>query len=252
MSAPIDSHGHLGPYAPFQVPRYGAGDLVRRMDAMGVERLVLSSHAVFSSDVDWGNDLAARACAEHPGRIFAFAGVNPNYPDTAEETLRRAFACEGFLGIKLHAECHKHALEGPGYQKAWEWADENGCPVLIHFWRNSRQCGPENVRRTASRYPGVRIVLAHLGGTGSDYRSVVPLAREHDNLWFDTCGSRHCRGTIEALVAGGLGKRLLYGSDMPFIDPGSQLGKVQHASVPDDVRRDILRNNAMRLFGWEE
>jgi predicted TIM-barrel fold metal-dependent hydrolase len=104
----------------------------------------------------------------------------------------------------------------------------------------------------ASRYPEVRIILAHLGGVGNDYRSVAPLAEAHPNLYFDTCGSRHCRGTLEELVASGLGSRLLYGSDMPFIDPGSQLGKVQHAKIPEDVRAAVLRGNALRLFGWEE
>ncbi len=251
MIPAIDAHGHLGPYAQIHIPEHHAHDLVRRMDQMGVERLVLSSHASFASDVNWGNELAAKACSAHPGRIFAYAVVNPNHADTAIETLDAAFSREGCVGIKLHASAHEYSLEDPGYEAAWGWAAERGCPVLVHYWKNDSQCGPSNIRKVAARYPQVQIIIAHLGGVGNDFQSVLPLATEHANLWFDTCGSRHCRGTLEALVAAGLGNRLLYGSDMPFIDPGSQLGKIQHADIPENVRHAILRGNAMRLFGWE-
>jgi uncharacterized protein len=251
VNAPIDAHGHLGRYAQFHVPNPDAGDLVRRLDQMGVERLVLASHASFTSDEHWGNELAAKACADYPGRLYAYAGVNPNYPEDIRPALEKCFSQDGFVGIKLHAATHDCKLEAPGYASAWEWAAQHGCPVLIHYWNGCGRCGPDNVREVAGRYPGVRILLAHLGGVGNDYKTIPVLAAEHDNLWFDTCGSRHCRGMLEELVAAGLGDRLLYGSDMPFIDPGSQLGKVQHADIPEDVRQDILRGNAARLFGWE-
>ena len=78
------------------------------------------------------------------------------------------------------------------------------------------------------------------------------MAREHGNLWFDTCGSMHCRGAIRELVAGGLGDRLIYGSDMPFIDPGAQLGKIIYADIDEKVKAAILGGNARRLFGWED
>jgi predicted TIM-barrel fold metal-dependent hydrolase len=219
---------------------------------MGVERLVLSSHAAFSSDHKWGNRIASEACARHPGRLFAYAGVNPNYPAEVRSDLEWCFSREGFVGIKLHAATHEYRLEDSGYRAAWEWAAQHRVPVLVHFWNNSSRCGPGNVRRVASKYPDVRIVLAHLGGAGSDYRAVPPLAREHENLLFDTCGSRHCRGMVEELVAAGLADRLMYGSDMPFIDPGSQLGKIVYAEIPEDARTAILGGNARRLFGWEE
>ncbi len=60
----------------------------------------------------------------------------------------------------------------------------------------------------------------------------------------------HVREAFTGAVVAGLGGRLLYGSDMPFIDPGSQLAKVQHANIPENVRQVILRDNAARLFGW--
>jgi predicted TIM-barrel fold metal-dependent hydrolase len=250
VSGFVDAHGHLGEHGPFCVPRGGAAELVRRMDALGVERLVLSAHAAFDSDHRLGNDQAAAAAAAHPGRIFFYAVANPNYPEETAAELDRCASRPGFVGVKLHPSIHRCALEAPGYELAWAWAAKRGCPVLTHFWVGDERCGPACVRRSAGRWGGVKLILAHLGGVENSWREVLNLAGEFPGLWFDTCGSRHPRGAIQRLVAGGLAPRLLYGSDMPFIDPGSQLGKVLFADIPEDARAAILGGNARRLFGW--
>ncbi|HOX07126.1 MAG TPA: amidohydrolase family protein [Planctomycetota bacterium] len=252
MSGFVDAHAHLGAHGDFLMPRGGADDLVRRMDALGVERTALSANAAFCSDFRLGNDQAAAAAAAHPGRIFFYAVANPHYPDGMAPELERCAGLPGFVGVKLHSTTHNVALDSSLYDPAWSWARERGCPVLVHFWAAHGLCGSGNVRKAAARWPGVKLVLAHLGGFGEAWRELLPLAAEHPRLWFDTCGSRHARGAIEGLVAGGRAGRLLYGSDAPWIDPGSQIGKVLYADIPEGARAAILGGNARRLFGWEE
>ncbi len=252
MSGFIDVHGHLGEYGPFWVPRGSAAELVRRMDDLGVERLALSSQMAFASDYSLGNDQAAAAARGHPGRIFFYAVANPRYPDEMASELDRLVARDGFAGVKLHPSVHGCALESSGYEEVWTWATRHRCLVLTHFWVGDPFCGPGNVRKVAARYPDVQIILAHLGGFENVRQEILALAAECPNLWFDTSGSRHPRGLIAALVAVGLAGRLLYGSDMPFVDPGGQLGKVLHADVPESSRTAIMGGNARRLFGWQE
>jgi len=252
MTGYIDAHGHLGEYGPFRIPRAGAGDLVRRMDALGVERLVLSSHAAFASDYRWGNDQTAAAAEAHPGRIFGYAVANPHFCEEAGAELDRCLARPGFVGVKLHPTVHDYPLDGPGYRSAWEWAERRGLPVLTHFTLGDRRCGAEQVRQVLRRHSGVRLLLAHLGGSGRDVLRELPiLAAELPQVWFDTAGSRHYRGMIARLVAAGLAPRLLYGSDMPFIDPGPQLGKIVFADIAEDARAAILGANARSFFGWK-
>ena len=250
MSGHIDAHAHLGDHGQFWMPRSGADQLVRRMDALGVERTALSANAAICSDFRLGNDLAAAAAAAHPGRIFFYAVANPHYPDGLVRELERCAGRPGFVGVKLHSTTHNVALDSPAYDPTWAWAAERGLPVLVHFWTGHGLCGQDNVRQVAGRWPGVRLVLAHLGGFENSWRELLPLAGEFPGLWFDTCGSRHARGAIAKLVAGGLAGRLLYGSDAPWIDPGSQLGKILYADIPGDAREAILGGNARRLFGW--
>jgi len=252
VTAYIDAHAHLGDYGPMHVPRSAPDDLVRRLDALGVERLLVAQNAAFCSDYREGNRLSAQASERHAGRLFFYAVVNPNYPGETGDELDHFAAKRGFVGLKLHAAVHEHPLEGPGYEAAWKFAERRACPVLIHYWDPSAHCGPGNLKEVATRHPDVRIIVAHLGGFGTKYRELPGLAARHPNLWFDTCCSRSSRGTIPWLVKNGLGQRLLYGSDMPFIDPGAQLGKVLYADIPEEVRAAILGGNARRLFGWEE
>jgi len=102
MKRIIDVHGHLGEYALFHNPKNSADDLVRRLDSMGVERLILSSNPAFASDYKFGNDLTADALKRHSGRLFGYAVANPNYQNETEEELNRCLMLPGFVGVKLH------------------------------------------------------------------------------------------------------------------------------------------------------
>lgn len=250
MSRIIDIHGHLGEYGLFHSPKNGADDLVRRLDALGVERLLLSSNAAFASDYRFGNDQTAEALARHPGRLFGYAVANPNYPEETEQELERCLSKPGFVGVKLHPATHDYPLDGPGYGPALKWAEARKLPVLVHFWFGHPRCGDGHVRHTVSAHPGVRLILAHLGGLDAAYRGIPALAREFPSLTFDTACSRSPRGVLEFLVEQGLEDRLVYGSDMPFIDPGAQLGKALFAAIPESARTKILCDNACRLMGW--
>lgn len=252
MSGHIDVHAHLGEFGSFLMPRCGADAMVRKMDAMGVERMILSANMAFGSDHRLGNEEAAAAAAAHLGRIFFYAVANPNYPREMAEDLERLTGRPGFAGVKLHPTTNSVALEHESYEPAWALAESRGFPVLTHFWFGNGLCGAPNVKKVVARHPKVTLILAHLGGLEGAWRGVPQLAAECPALWFDTCGSRHPRGAIETLVEEGLASRLLYGSDAPWIDPGGQLGKVLYADIPEDARAAILEGNARRLFGWRK
>ena len=51
------------------------------------------------------------------------------------------------------------------------------------------------------------------------------------------------------LVAAIGAERVLYGSDVPFLSPVPQVGKVVYADIGETEKRMILGLNAARLFG---
>jgi predicted TIM-barrel fold metal-dependent hydrolase len=74
------------------------------------------------------------------------------------------------------------------------------------------------------------------------------VCRTHPNVYLDLCGSTLWHGLLEQMVAGAGAERVLYGSDIPFIDPRGQLGRVAFARLPDDALRLVFGGNARRLW----
>jgi predicted TIM-barrel fold metal-dependent hydrolase len=56
-------------------------------------------------------------------------------------------------------------------------------------------------------------------------------------------------GTLERLVRELGDDRVLFGTDMPYLNAGGQIGKVLLARLDDSVKKKILAENSRRLFG---
>jgi len=61
-------------------------------------------------------------------------------------------------------------------------------------------------------------------------------------------GSLLPRGMLERMVNGVGAERVLFGTDMPFVDGRPQIGYVACARIPDDSKRLIFGLNAKRIF----
>ena len=57
---------------------------------------------------------------------------------------------------------------------------------------------------------------------------------------------------MEFLVEGAGEDRVLYGSDMPLIEPRHQIAKITTADLSDETKRKILGLNAIRILGLDE
>jgi predicted TIM-barrel fold metal-dependent hydrolase len=248
----IDSHAHMGPWFNFHIPSCDAEGMVRTMDRLGVDCCVASAHASIGPDFRLGNDVVARAIAAHPGRIYGYIGVNPNYSaEEMRDELERRRASGGFVGIKIHPDVHKTRADDERYAPAWEFAGEHSLPVLSHAGAGSAHNAPCHFDRPAEEHPNVAIILAHSVSSRESMDAAVDLARKRENVYLDICGSPLLVGVLEEAVARIGSQRILFGTDLPFIDPRPGLGRLAFARISDDQKRDLLGGNAARIFGIE-
>jgi predicted TIM-barrel fold metal-dependent hydrolase len=241
----VDCHAHLGALAELHIADPGADGLVALMDRLGVESCCPSAHLAIGADYRWGNDLVAEAMAAHSGRILGYVVVNPNYPQDVLPEIERCFARAPFVGIKLHPEWHGYPPDGPNYEPALGYAHERGLAVLSHSW------GPaSHLERVSRRYPGASFIAAHVGAAWSGRTPLEHLrvARERPNVYLDTVISVVWYGALERLVAEVGEGSVLFGTDMPFIDPGVALGRVAFAGLRDDARERILGGNMLEVL----
>ena len=68
-------------------------------------------------------------------------------------------------------------------------------------------------------------------------------------MYLETCSTFREPGVVERLVTEAGADRVVFGSDVPLMDPRSQLGKIITAGISDDAKRLVLGENAKRLLG---
>jgi uncharacterized protein len=243
----IDAHCHLGWFRNFHIPDHGADDIVAVFDRLGIDAGVVAAHAGISSDFRFGNDEVLAAVEKHPGRVYGYCCVNPNYPEEASDELARCFDNPRFRGIKLHPELHDdYPLDGPGYAPVWSFADERRLPVLVHSYFGGDSL--DTFAAIAERHESATLLLGH-GGLDLGVPAVVDLVHRLPNVYLDLTGPASWDGLIEFLVAEVGADRLLFGSDIPFVNAAQQLGGCAYARITSPERRRILGENAQRLFG---
>ena len=244
----IDAHAHLGPPGAFHSADTDAAAMIATMDRLGIARAAISSCPAFSSgDAAAGNDLTASAVRAHPDRFIGYTVVNGNYPGEVRAELERAFGVLGLAHIKLHPGTDDCAIDGAGYADVWPFADERGMVVLIHTWGGG-PATPGACAKVAERFPNLKMLLGHAGGpTGLDQAARV--AREVPNVFLDTVLSWRRMGRVEFLVEHAGVEKVLFGSDLPFLDAAQAVGQVAYAHLSEAEKRAVFGENARRLFG---
>jgi len=244
----IDSHTHMGPYFNFHIPDNDAGSMIEVMDRLGVSMACTSPHVGITPDFKVGNDMAAQAMRDYPGRFFGYITINPNYPEEIIEEIERCYDL-GMRGFKIHPSLHGYPADGENLRSMWEYANERGLPVLSHTWAGDRTCSPGVLGKLADEYPNVPVILGHSGGTPAGYDEAVEVAKKRKNVFLETCGSGVVYGMIERFVREVGADKILFGSDMPFVNANAQIGKILYARISDQDKRSILGLNMAGLIG---
>jgi len=244
----IDAHGHLGHLGMFYAPTPDAADMVAMMDRLGVQTVCISSHLSIGSDFIRGNDETAQAARRFPGRIKGYVTINARYPEQIEGELRRGVDELGLFGIKLHPGLHDFSVLDPACEPIWRFAQERGLLVLAHTWGGDARCRPAAFGKLAESYPGVRFLLGHSGGVHAGREEAIQVAQAHPNIYLELCSSWLSRAEVEWMAAEVGAERMLFGTDMPFIDPRYTLGRVALANLSEEELRLILGENMARLL----
>jgi predicted TIM-barrel fold metal-dependent hydrolase len=240
----IDAHGHLGHGPDFPIIRPTAEALVASMDRLGIQFTCVSSIQAIFGDAEHGNALVADAIRAYPGRFFGYLVVDVGYPDKVAAQLAGGIAA-GFRGLKVWSYGARPGLpyNHPNYEPVFAYANEHAMPVLAHVF------GPEleELRGHIKKYPRIRWLLAHIGS--AELEKYMSFAQEFPTVYVELCLSTCPRGLVEHLVAAGLEDKVVWGSDVVFLDQASQLGRVLFAQIPVGAKRKILGLNARKVLG---
>jgi uncharacterized protein len=244
----IDAHAHLGPWEGFYIPTPDAETMVAMMDRLGILMTGIASNLAISSDYARGNDLTSQAVYRFPHRLFGYVVPNPRYADDVLPELRRGLDQLGLCAIKLHPAVHNYGVLDAQCEPIWRFAEERGCPILIHTWEGDKRCSPAACAQVAAAHPSVPILLGHSGGTPGGRRESAQVAQERPNLYLELCSSRLMAAEVEWMVGQVGAERVIYGTDVPWIDPRFGLGKIAFTNLSDEQLRLVMGESMARLL----
>jgi predicted TIM-barrel fold metal-dependent hydrolase len=241
----IDSHVHV--WSKEDVPV--VVDEARRL---GIRRICVSSLMNWdweaAPDPGAGNSLVFGA-ADDSEEVLGYVYVDPRLPDEALAQIDRYIDHPAMVGVKLWIACHAN---DPLVDPVAERADGEGLIMLVHSWRRGsrlakgHQTLPSQVRELAASFPGVDIVMAHMGG---DWENGVREVVDAPNVMVDTSGSINEAGMVEMAVEVLGVERVLFGSDAPGGGYLTNIGKVISARIEEGDKALILGGNMGRLLG---
>jgi predicted TIM-barrel fold metal-dependent hydrolase len=239
----IDGHVHIGTSQFLQIDAT-AEMVIALADEVGVDRLFVTHVTALWYDMREGNDLLGRELARHGDRLLGYVTVpSPRYGAAAVDEVRRCVETYGMRGIKLYSHPEAPITESWVYP-VLEAAAGLGLMVLGHLT-------PNECDHLMQHVPEVRLVMAHMGGQPyafGNWHLAVEMAGQHANLYLDTATSQMDDGMLEHAVERLGPEKILFGSDIPLLDPWVQRAKVEGAAISEEAKRLILGGNLERLL----
>ena len=159
----------------------------------------------------------------HPDHLIGFLAVDPTQ-DGWQQEMEYGHQELGLRGIKLLSMYAGFYPHDERLDSLWRYATEHRLPVLLHTGTTfvaqaPLDCTlPRHLDPVATRFPDVKIIMAHLSHPYEGECAVV--IRKHPNVYADV-SALHYRpfqfyNSLMLVQEYGVWDKLLFGSDYPF------------------------------------
>ena len=259
----------------------------------GVQQLPGAEGVAFARTLNtW---VAEAVVAAYPDRFRAFAALPLGKPGAAADELERAVREHGLVGWMSYGAIDGKFLDHADFAPVLARAEALGVPVYIHpnwpppaamdvyfddlgddllsrilggpgyGWHQevALQCLRMIVGGVFDRYPGLQVVVGHMGEglpfyywrIGEDLDRVTrdrlqkPVQQYfHDNLWITT--SAFFRDELLALALAAMGEdRVMFSVDYPMASARAGADWIRAVDLPRATKEKIAHRNAERLLG---
>ena len=196
-----------------------------------------------------------RFCKDSGGRIRYFEVFDPRNVEASLRELEKSLPEEMCIGIKIHPAVHRTDADAPEYEAVFKIAAKYNKPIMTHSWGVSDynptqiHSSPEKFDKYLSAYPEVKFVFGHTGGRPNGFIHAVNMMNKHPQCMGDFAGDLFFNGFVAHAVREIGADRLIFATDMYWIDPRCVLGMLlELTDLSDEDMLKILRGNAERFY----
>lgn len=237
----------------------GFDDLVRRLDAAGVEKAVLA-------DPRTHNAVIAQAVNDYPNKFIGLAYVSPFDGMRASRELERLVREDGMRGLMVSALTDVLPASDRRYYPLYARCVDLGIPVRIYAsmnYANDRGYDlghPRNLDQVAVDFPELTIIAGLSGWPWVN--ETVALVRRHPNLYCDTAAHRpkyfgvKGSGWEQFMQFGNtlLQDKVMVGLSWGLMGDSFEnlIGEYLALPLKERVKEKWLYDNAARVFGIDQ
>jgi predicted TIM-barrel fold metal-dependent hydrolase len=220
----------------------------------------------FLDDAQTINDQTATFVRAHPDKLLGFLSVHPRDPHALDE-IDRAVKDLGLRGIKLGANYQNFDPLGEDAFRIYARAQELRLPILFHQgtspvrFADLDYAHPRHADRIATRFPELRIVLAHLGHPWQ--LDCICVIRKHPNVYADISANFYrpwsYYNALRYATEWSVLPKLLFASDYPAATPEETLAAIPRINdaiagsglppVPVDEFAKVIHRDSLGLLG---
>ena len=209
----------------------------------------------------YANEEVAGIAAENSDVLIPFASIDPWKGKMGVREARRLMRSFGIKGFKFHPTMQGFYPNDRMAYALYEAIEAEGGIALFHTGQTGVGSGmpggngmrlkysnPMHMDDVAVDFPDLKIILAHPSFPWQD--EALAVAQHKPNVYIDLSGwspkyfpdilVRYCNSILK--------KKVLFGSDWPMIAPERWLNDFERIAIRDEVRPDILKNNAARVL----
>lgn len=270
----IDAHIHLTPqdvidanieYEGVFITNGSIDDYIEIMKKYNIEFAFImpfNDPYMLSMDftVETSNKNLSEMIKDKHSKFYCFADIDirKNIKDTIKE-IEKILKLEEFIGIKIHSTNTCYPIDGFYYEKIFEYASKNNILIEIHSYPRDHLsddvCSPSRIKNILSKYPNLRLSIAHLGGF--QYEELIGL-----NAYFnmsatlpDMVNKLGIEKTNRILRSLGVDK-LIFASDYPDsrrLKPNEIYDKyfeiLEQMDFSQEEAEKICKYNALKMIG---
>ncbi len=237
-------------------------DQLRLMDEAGIDKglLIATTGGWEGSDIHFEKPMEkiAGVVAAHPERFKGVIGINPSRIVPWVARLETAVRDHGFVGAHLYPHWFGKPPDDRIYYPFYAKCAELGVPIQIQVGHSAQQflptvAPPMLLDRLAIDFPELTIVGIHIGYPWTE--EMISVAWKHPNVYVgcDAHAPKYWDPSFVRFIASRRGSdKVLFGTDWPVIGFERAMREIAELEFSGEVRRKLLWQNAVRVYGLED
>jgi predicted TIM-barrel fold metal-dependent hydrolase len=232
--------------------------MIGKMDEAGVEKVFITQTKMWSYRNHWMYmdttiDEVAQYTTRYPDRFVGLAGYNPFRIKESLQEIEQGVTQYGFKGVYVHIYGFDIPLSDAKMYPLFAKCVELDIPVSMQVGHVLEAMPSEHGRpiyldKIASDFPELKMIGAHTGWPWA--AELISACYKWDNVYFGIDGwlPKYLGPEILHFMNSRMGMdRCVWGTNgLPW---KASLDQMDQIGLKDDVKRKVLRDNTVQLFG---